>query len=132
MDSSNCASMDSSKQNELFQSLMEIIDNVKDKLNDSEYLKAMEILKSLKLNFEVFQKHFIPIAFLALYEYPLPENCKILIRSFIVENANEKVVLTAFKDCTYYMNGFDIDHLGEFIKRYQFMKSLNKTMLQEL
>jgi hypothetical protein len=95
--------MDFSKQNELFQSLMEIMDNVKDKLKDSEYLKAMETLKGLKFNFEVFQRQFIPFAFLAVHENLLPKYSISILRSFILENVDEEVIQTAFSNCVHYM-----------------------------
>ena len=44
--------MNFSKQDEFVQILLTFLDNVKDKVKDSEYLEAMNTLKSLKLNLE--------------------------------------------------------------------------------
>jgi hypothetical protein len=107
--------MDFSKQDEFIETLMKFVENVKDKVKDTEYLKAKKTLKSLKLKYELKQ-HSQITAFniLSMEANILPDDLKAVWITFMKKYKHLKIVQHAFKDVEF------------------FMKSLNKTMLQEL
>jgi hypothetical protein len=96
--------MDFTKQNELFETLLNFVDDVKDKVKDSEYLEAMNTLKSLKLNLEGQQySQFTAFNILSIEADMLSGNSKANFGTFLKKYKDVDILQSAFKDVEIYM-----------------------------
>jgi hypothetical protein len=96
--------MDFSKQNEFLDTLLEFVDNVKDKVKDGEYLKAMNSLKGLKLNLEGQEySQFVAFNILLIQAESLPEQFKTKFEKCMRKSKETEFFKSAFKDVETYM-----------------------------
>jgi hypothetical protein len=96
--------MDFSKQNEFLDTLLEFVDNVKDKVKDGEYLKAMNSLKGLKLNLEGQEySQFVAFNILLIQAESLPEQFKTKFENCMRKSKETEFFKSAFKDVETYM-----------------------------